>query len=400
MNNIFTEIYNDRLFQIIVSAIVAAASSVASIPVIIKISRLKNLMAEPGERSSHVKKTPTLGGVAIFASTLFSYFLWSNPDEGEFVHLSISATVILFFLGVKDDILVLSPKKKMYVQIAASALVVVFGDVRLENLFGIFGIDEIPYLLSLPLTVFVFIALINAINLIDGIDGLAGGIGMICGGLFGLWFYLNGYFALACLASSMAGSLFGFLRFNYSKTSKIFMGDTGSLIVGFILTMFAIKFVQLNIAYRFDPNALFSAPILAIVVLIVPIFDTLRVFIVRLKDKKSPFVGDRNHLHHILIDSGMTHLQASMILWVFTVVSTIAFLFITKNTDNTTSLYILAGLFGVYMWFSHILRARNAARQEIAEEHVEVKQKEIQEQQPQSLKLEEKKIVKPALEVR
>jgi UDP-N-acetylmuramyl pentapeptide phosphotransferase/UDP-N-acetylglucosamine-1-phosphate transferase len=132
------------------------------------------------------------------------------------------------------------------------------------------------------------------------------------------------------------------------------MGDTGSLIVGFLLTMFAIKFVQLNIAYRFDPNALFSAPILAIVVLIVPIFDTLRVFIVRLKDKKSPFVGDRNHLHHILIDSGMTHLQASMVLWVFTVVSTIAFLFITKNSDNTTSLYILGGLFGVYMWFSHI----------------------------------------------
>ncbi|MDI9864532.1 MraY family glycosyltransferase [Flectobacillus sp. DC10W] len=400
MNSIFTEIYNDRLFQITVSAIVAVIVSVAAIPVIIKISRLKNLMAEPGERSSHIKKTPTLGGVAIFASTLISYFLWSNPDEGEFVHLSISAMVILFFLGVKDDILVLSPKKKMYVQIAASALVVVFGDVRLENLFGIFGIDEIPYILSLPLTVFVFIALINAINLIDGIDGLAGGIGMICGGLFGLWFYLNGYFALACLASSMAGSLLGFLRFNYSKTSKIFMGDTGSLIVGFLLTMFAIKFVQLNIAYRFDPNALFSAPILAIVVLIVPIFDTLRVFIVRLKDKKSPFVGDRNHLHHILIDSGMTHLQASVVLWVFTVVSTIAFLFITKNSDNTTSLYILAGLFGVYMWLSHILKARNARLQELldAEEAEAERQKEIQEQQ--AILLEEKKLAKPALEIR
>ncbi|NBB30776.1 glycosyltransferase family 4 protein [Cellulophaga sp. BC115SP] len=400
MNSIFTEIYNDRLFQIIVSAIVAAIVSVAAIPVIIKISRLKNLMAEPGERSSHIKKTPTLGGVAIFASTLISYFLWSNPDEGEFVHLSISAMVILFFLGVKDDILVLSPKKKMYVQIAASALVVVFGDVRLENLFGIFGIDEVPYILSLPLTVFVFIALINAINLIDGIDGLAGGIGMICGGLFGLWFYLNGYFAMACLAASMAGSLFGFLRFNYSKTSKIFMGDTGSLIVGFLLTMFAIKFVQLNIAYRFDPNALFSAPILAIVVLIVPIFDTLRVFIVRLKDKKSPFVGDRNHLHHILIDSGMTHLQASVVLWVFTVVSTIAFLFITKNSDNTTSLYILGGLFGLYMWLSHILKARNAKRQELldAAEAEAQKQKEIQEQQ--AILLEEKKLGKPALEIR
>jgi UDP-N-acetylmuramyl pentapeptide phosphotransferase/UDP-N-acetylglucosamine-1-phosphate transferase len=313
-------------------------------------------MADPGERSSHVTKTPTLGGVAIFASTLISYFLWENPDEGQLIHLSISAIVILFFLGVKDDILVLSPKKKMFVQVAVSGLVVILADLRIENLFGIFGINEIPYVISLALTVFVFIALINAINLIDGIDGLAGGIGMIAGGMFGLWFYLNGHYALACLASSMAGSLVGFLRFNYSKTSKIFMGDTGSLLVGFMLTMFAIKFIQLNIEYRFNPNASFSAPILAIIVLIVPIFDTLRVFIVRLKDKKSPFVGDRNHLHHILIDSGLSHFQSSVILWTFTLISTILFLTISKTTDNTTSLYILVVIFGIYMWISHILK--------------------------------------------
>jgi UDP-GlcNAc:undecaprenyl-phosphate GlcNAc-1-phosphate transferase len=247
MSNFFLTLYNDRLFQIIVSALVACTTSITAIPVIIKISRLKNLMADPGERSSHVTKTPTLGGVAIFASTLVSYFLWENPDEGQLIHLSISALVILFFLGVKDDILILSPKKKMIGQIGASALIVIFADLRIENLFGIFGIHEIPYLISLPLTVFIFIALINAINLIDGIDGLAGGIGMISGGMFGLWFYLNGHYALACLASSVAGSLLGFLRFNYSKTSKIFMGDTGSLIVGFVLTMFALKFIQLNI---------------------------------------------------------------------------------------------------------------------------------------------------------
>ncbi|PWK26507.1 UDP-N-acetylmuramyl pentapeptide phosphotransferase/UDP-N-acetylglucosamine-1-phosphate transferase [Arcicella aurantiaca] len=366
MSNFFLTLYNDRLFQIIVSAFVACATSITAIPVIIKISRLKNLMADPGERSSHVTKTPTLGGVAIFASTLVSYFLWENPDEGQLIHLSISALVILFFLGVKDDILILSPKKKMIGQIGASALIVIFADLRIENLFGIFGIHEIPYLISLPLTVFIFIALINAINLIDGIDGLAGGIGMISGGMFGLWFYLNGHYALACLASSVAGSLVGFLRFNYSKTSKIFMGDTGSLIVGFVLTMFALKFIQLNIEYRFNPNASFSAPILAIVVLIVPIFDTLRVFIVRLKDKKSPFVGDRNHLHHILIDSGMSHFQASVILWTFTLISTILFLTISKRTDNTTSLYILISLFAVYMWISHILKKNIANRKEEA----------------------------------
>ena len=362
MSNFFINLYNDRLFQVIISAIVACATSITAIPVIIKISRLKNLMADPGERSSHITKTPTLGGVAIFASTLISYFLWENPDEGQLIHLSISAIVILFFLGVKDDILILSPKKKMFVQVAVSALVVVLADLRIENLFGIFGVNEVPYLLSLPLTVFIFIALINAINLIDGIDGLAGGIGMIAGGMFGLWFFLNGHFAMACLAASMAGSLFGFLRFNYSKTSKIFMGDTGSLIVGFLLSMFALKFIQLNIEYRFNPNASFSAPILAIVVLIVPIFDTLRVFIIRLKDKKSPFVGDRNHLHHILIDSGLSHFQTSVILWTFTLISTILFLTISEATDNTTSLYILIVIFAIYMWIAHVLKQNNTNR--------------------------------------
>jgi len=356
MTIFFLNLYNDRLFQIILSTIVACATSITAIPVIIKISRLKNLMADPGERSSHVTKTPTLGGVAIFASTLISYFLWENPDEGRLIHLSICAIVILFFLGVKDDILVLSPKKKMFVQVAVSGLVIILADLRIENLFGIFGVNEVPYFISLLLTVFVFIALINAINLIDGIDGLAGGIGMIAGGMFGLWFYLNGHYALACLAFSMAGSLLGFLRFNYSKTSKIFMGDTGSLLIGFMLTMFAIKFIQLNIEYRFNPNASFSAPILAIIVLIVPIFDTLRVFIVRLKDKKSPFVGDRNHLHHILIDSGLSHFQSSVILCTFTLISTILFLTISKTTDNTTSLYILTVLFAIYMWISHVLK--------------------------------------------
>lgn len=364
MNNIFGTLYNDNLFQIVVSAMVACASSITAIPVIIKISRLKNLMADPGERSSHITKTPTLGGVAIFSSTLISYFLWENPDEGQLIHLSFSAIIILFFLGVKDDILVLSPKKKMFVQIVASTLVVTMADLRIENLFGIFGINEVPYILSLPLTVFVFIALINAINLIDGIDGLAGGIGIIAGGMFGLWFYLNGHFALASLAASLAGSLVGFLRFNYSKTSKIFMGDTGSLIVGFLLTLFAVKFIQLNIQYRYDPKSSFSAPILAIVVLIVPIFDTLRVFIIRLKNKKSPFVGDRNHLHHILIDSGLNHFQASVILWSFTLISTILFLIVSKKTDNTTSLYMLIMLFGTYMLLSHLLKTNNTKRQE------------------------------------
>lgn len=356
MVNLFWTLFNSNLFHLVVSAMVACAVSITAIPVIINISRLKNLVATPVERSSHEVATPTLGGVAVFASTLISYFLWENPDEGQLIHLSISSIVILFFLGVKDDILILAPKKKMYIQIAASLLVVVLGDLRIENLFGIFGIYSVPYFISLPLTVFVFIALINAVNLIDGIDGLMGGIGMIAGGLFGVWFYLNEHYALACLAASMSGSLLGFLRFNFSKTSKIFMGDTGSLIVGFILALFAVRFIQLNIQYRFDPNSTFAAPILAIIVLVVPIFDTLRVFIIRLKNKKSPFVADRNHLHHLLIDNGLSHFQASLVLWIFTIMSTLLFVFISRNAENTTSLYLLCGLFGLYMFVAYLLK--------------------------------------------
>jgi UDP-GlcNAc:undecaprenyl-phosphate/decaprenyl-phosphate GlcNAc-1-phosphate transferase len=350
------DLLSDRLVQIIISGLLAFLVSVESIPVIINISRLKNLMDEPGERSSHTNKTPTLGGVAIFASILIGYFLWENPDGGILLHLSMGALVILFFLGVKDDILVLSPTKKMAIQIATSALVIIGADLRLDNFFGILGIYEIPYILSFLLTVFVFIALINAMNLIDGIDGLAGGIGMLASGIFGVWFFLNKQYSLACLAASMSGGLLGFLRFNFSRTSKIFMGDTGSLIVGYLLTLFAVKFIDLNVSARFDPNSYFSAPILAIVVLIVPIFDTLRVFILRIMSGKSPFIGDRNHLHHILIDIGMSHFQASFVLCLTTLGATLFFLYFDDSLTNTESLFVLLVLFFGYLLVCHYLK--------------------------------------------
>jgi UDP-GlcNAc:undecaprenyl-phosphate/decaprenyl-phosphate GlcNAc-1-phosphate transferase len=356
------EFLSYRIIQILISGFAAAFISVTAIPVIITISRLKNLMDVPGDRSSHVKKTPTLGGVAIFASILVSYFLWENPDGGSLIHLSLAALVTLFFLGLKDDILVLSPKKKIFGQLAASVLVIVGSDLRLNHFFGIFGIHEIPYLISIGLTMFVFIALINAFNLIDGIDGLAGGIATIACGFFGIWFYLNGHYALACLASATVGGLIGFLRFNFSKKHKIFMGDTGSMILGYLLTMFAVKFIQLNVTYIIDPNAYFSAPIMCIVVMIVPVFDTLRVFMIRLKNQQSPFVGDRNHLHHLLIDAGLSHPQASLVLYTFTLLSIGLFLSIDQYISNTQSFFVLAGFFILYMLACNSLRKYNGTR--------------------------------------
>ncbi|WP_247234955.1 glycosyltransferase family 4 protein [Telluribacter sp. SYSU D00476] len=356
-----------EVYQCALSFLIACFLSIVSIPIIINLSALLNLTAKPGFRSSHHTDTPTLGGIALYASTLIAFFLWPHAAEikdSNLTNLSMVGLTILFFLGLKDDILALDSTKKLLVQICASLTLVVMGDFKVDYLYGIFGWYYIPDWASVPLTIFIFIALINSINLIDGIDGLAGGISLIAGMGLGFWFLLNQHYTFACLAFSMSGSLLGFLRFNFSKTSKIFMGDTGSLVIGFLLSFFAIAFLRLNISYRNDPNAFFNAPIVVMVMLIVPIFDTLRVFIVRIVKGGSPFVADRNHMHHILIDNGLTHFQASFSLWMVTIINTTLFFLFHGDYSNTVSLYIYIGLFFVYMGVAYVLKKRATEQRE------------------------------------
>ncbi|WP_109676085.1 MraY family glycosyltransferase [Dyadobacter jejuensis] len=355
------------IYQCVLSFLIACFLSIVAIPVIINLSNLLNLTAKPGFRSSHETETPTLGGIAIFASTLIGYFLWphsSNPVDANLISLSVTGMIILFFLGLKDDILAVDPTKKLIIQIFASMILVAMGNFKVDNFYGIFNIHHVPDYVSIPLTVFIFIAIINAINLIDGIDGLAGGISLIAGLGFGIWFIMNDHFSFGCLAFAMSGSLLGFLRFNFSKTSKIFMGDTGSLIVGFLLSMFAVEFLNLNVGYLHDPNAYFNAPIIVLVLLIVPIFDTLRVFIVRIAKGGSPFVADRNHMHHLLIDNGFNHFWAAFTLWMVTIMNTGLFFAFHGNITNTASMYIYIAMFVAYMVMAHFMKKRAVIIQE------------------------------------
>lgn len=357
--------FNDDLFalglyQSVLAFLVACFVSIVSIPVVIKISELKSLMEKPGERRSHSTPTPTFGGIAIFAAILIAYFLWPSIDQTDVYRtdLSVAGMTILFFIGIKDDLVGIDPNKKILFQVLAAMILIFFGDLRVDYLYGIMGLHHIDEVISILLTCFIFIALTNAINLIDGIDGLAGGIATIASGTFGAWFLLTNHFTMACLAFTLAGALLGFLRFNFSKTSKIFMGNTGSLIIGFMLAFFAVRFVSLNASYRFEPTAFFNAPIIAIVILIVPIFDTLRVFLVRILARRSPFSADRNHMHHILLDNGLTHAQATVVLCGASLLNTILFFLLHRNITNTQSLLILGGLFGLYMITSFMLKMR------------------------------------------
>ncbi|GAA4463474.1 MraY family glycosyltransferase [Nibrella saemangeumensis] len=359
-NKLNDELFMLGLYQCMLSFLVACFVSVVSIPVVIKISELKALMEKPGERRAHKTPTPTFGGIAIFAAVLISYFLWPSIDQTDIyrTNLSIVGMTILFFIGIKDDLVGIDPNKKIFFQVLPALILIFFGDLRVDYLYGIMGFNHIEEVISVALTCFIFIALTNAINLIDGIDGLAGGVATIASGTFGVWFLVTNHFAMACLAFTLAGALIGFLRFNFSKTSKIFMGNTGSLIIGFMLAFFAVRFVNLNSSYRFDPTSFFDAPIIAIVILIIPIFDTLRVFMVRILAGRSPFSADRNHMHHILLDNGLSHAGATALLCSTSLFNIVLFFMFHRNITNTQSLLILGALFFVYLLAGFLLKMR------------------------------------------
>jgi UDP-GlcNAc:undecaprenyl-phosphate/decaprenyl-phosphate GlcNAc-1-phosphate transferase len=356
MNLIFENLVNDRKLQVFISLVFAFLVTWRSIPVIIKICALKGLMVDPIKRSSHETPTPTFGGVAIFAGTMIGYMIWNFNDEGFLIHKVFLGLIVLFFLGIKDDLFALAPLKKLASQILVAIIVVVGSDLRITSFFGIFGIFQLPYLVSALFTIFLFVALINSFNLIDGIDGLSGGIGMIASGGFGLWFLLYEHWSLACLSFSLSASLLGFLRYNFSPTNKIFMGDTGSLIVGYLITVLAIQFVQLNLPST--TSVYKNAPVIAIILLCVPIFDTLRVFGLRILKGKSPFQADRLHLHHLLVDNGVSHIMTSFILCLSTIVLTSFTYYLRSFYTNTQLSLLLIALFVAYLIISYSFEIR------------------------------------------
>lgn len=302
------------MINIAFACITAFVITFLAIPSIIKVAIIKNLFDEPGERKAHKSSIPTLGGLAIFAGVVFSFTFWSSGFDYQSTQYIIAAIIVMFFIGIKDDIIELTAKKKFYGQLISAIIIVLFANIRFTSLYGIFGIYEIPYWVSIMISLFTILTIVNAFNLIDGIDGLAAGIGAIASFAFGLWFYNYNQIALCILSFTLFSSLLGFLVYNFSP-ANIFMGDTGSLIVGLILAILAINFIELSFAsppYSFPFR---SSPAMAIAILIVPLFDTLRIFIIRILQKKSPFKADRNHMHHALLDLGLSHRGVSLTLY-------------------------------------------------------------------------------------
>ncbi|MGV8829579.1 MAG: glycosyltransferase family 4 protein [Breznakibacter sp.] len=284
----------------------------SSIPTILRVARTKNLFDEPNKRNVHKTRIPTLGGLAIFIGFLFSYTFiidWFGLGRIPFM---VSSLLIIFGIGIKDDILITAPVVKLLGQILAAIIIVGIGDIRITDFHGFFGLKP-DYFFSICFTILLFTFITNGFNLIDGIDGLAAIIGIITVTAFSFWFYINQQIEVPIMAAALIGSLIAFIYYNvFSKRQKIFMGDTGSLLIGFIITLIAVKFMELNILPNNLPYSMNSAPAVAIAILIVPIIDTLRVFFLRLAQGRSPFTADKNHIHHRMLSLGYSHLRITL----------------------------------------------------------------------------------------
>jgi UDP-GlcNAc:undecaprenyl-phosphate/decaprenyl-phosphate GlcNAc-1-phosphate transferase len=342
-----------KVIHLVLSFTWAFLIAIFAVPSIIRVAHLKNILDQPNFRTVHAELTPRLGGLAMFAGFMSALTIFADLDNG--VQQLLAGCVILFFIGLKDDLIAISAMKKFAVQLLATGIVMFIADIRITSFQGIFGIGELQIGVSYMFTFLVIIGITNSINLIDGLDGLAGTLVLIATVTFGVYFYLFGglnYGNYAAVSFCLVGGVVGFLRYNFHKAT-IFMGDTGSLLCGFIISVLAIQFIEM----RHVP----ASPSVALGILFIPVFDTIRVFSIRIFSGKSPFIPDKNHVHHRLLALGFNQIGTVLIL---AMINLLVILFVVSFED-WGNLYLLLSLLIFSLVFSIFLgvyKSRNAQR--------------------------------------
>ena len=335
----------------ILAFLMAFAIAYFAIPLIVYADNKNGLYSMPNGRTSHNKPTPVFGGIAVFTGFIIATITFGGSHFDSKSIYCIAGLIIIFIVGAKDDLTCCKPRKKLLGQILVTFYTSVLADIRISNLHGFLNIGEIPYLVSILITMFIILVIINSFNLIDGIDGLAAGIGILISSILGLWFLLTANFLYSIMSFAMTGSLIAFFYFNvFSKQNKIFLGDTGSEIIGLILGLLVVRFLQLE-PYVKGLAVITSTTAFAISLFIVPLFDMLRVFTLRIVQGKSPFHADRQHIHHRLLELGFNHLQSTIIL----VSTSLVFIILTYLGNDLGTHFLILTQFGTCILLSEIL---------------------------------------------
>ncbi|RYE20990.1 MAG: undecaprenyl/decaprenyl-phosphate alpha-N-acetylglucosaminyl 1-phosphate transferase [Sphingobacteriales bacterium] len=319
-------------------------TALIAVPSIIYIAHLKNILDAPNQRTVHESLIPRLGGLAVFAAFMSAMMLFGDMAQG--VQYVLAVCIILFFYGLKDDLVSITAMKKFFVQILVSGMVMYLADIRITSFQGMLGIYELQSGFSYLFTFLVIVGVTNSINLIDGLDGLAGSIIVIVSATFGIYFSIygdGGFSNYATIAFCLMGGTLGFLRYNFHKAT-IFLGDTGTMVCGFIISVLAIQFIEMRPSVE-------ATPAIALGVLFVPLFDTIRVIILRLIKGVSPFDPDKNHIHHRIMAMGCSQLSTVFILALINILA-IAFVISFSEWGN---LYLFLSLLSFSLILSFAL---------------------------------------------
>lgn len=284
--------------------------------ILIRISIEKKVFDDPNvDRKLHKDPTPNIAGVSFFFTVIFCMSIFGQKFSfPESVGQILAANIVLFLLGLKDDLIGLSSSKRFYGQFFSGLILIILGDFRIQSL-SIIGVASISYPLSIFFSLLFFVMITNAYNLIDGLNGLLGSLTIFSCTCFLLLFNFDPNNYLYVLLITVIGTIFGFLIFNFGVAS-IFMGSSGSYVIGSLLYFNSITFLNQTVILNY-PNSNFS---ILFCIIAIPLFDTVRVFVLRILQKKSPFCADANHIHHRLLKLFPSHSSVVFILISFNVV--------------------------------------------------------------------------------
>ena len=320
---------NTEFLTIFLLSVVGALISYVSIFGVIKLLKSHSLMDNPGKRKIHLAPTPSMGGIGVFLGIIPAWIL--GVDTEMIIVLILFSTLLL--IGVLDDLKDLSAYLRLGVQVGIGITLFVF-DFRIDSLHGIFGVTEISSTISFIITVFFTVGIINAFNLIDGINGLAGGIVAINSFVFGTIFYLHSELEYATLSFVLGSSLFGFLLHNFRKKANIFLGDSGSLVLGGAMAIFSLKVFGLN-----SDNQVLNINLI-IGMLLIPVLDVIKVILVRLYNKKEVFDADNSHFHHKILSITKSHTRTSFFIHLMLIL-VISWIYIASRESNEKVMLIL-----------------------------------------------------------
>jgi len=341
----------------VLSFITAFTVAMIVMPPLIRLIHRFQLFDHPDLRKEHALPVPTMGGIASCTGMVIGCLLWYHFTSGMETIAFFFSLAVLFFCGMMDDLRNMPARYKLAIQVAVASLVA-FSGIRIPSFNGLFGIYELPLLLQYAITILAITGITNAFNLIDGIDGLAGGIGFMSLIILGIFLTLCGDANAAIIAFSLSGGLLGFLYYNFNP-ARIFMGDTGSLVLGFVISVLCVQLIQLNTDALGRP-IISHAPVFALSIVAIPVFDTLRVFALRISRGRSPFSPDRNHIHHVLTNRGWSHaFTAKLICTVHGIVLITGYFL--KGLPQAGGLAILLLLLLATVWIFQRMRLQGGA---------------------------------------